>query len=350
METEEILELEDVTLDHIFTVDSLNPRVESMLRVNLDRVRSNILNCFLKSAHRREHDRSSDGSEIAKRFKEVLALESTSRVFSCSILLTIIEINFTERGVEHPKLSSIKKALLKTLSKNRMETEAQADKRISYIIKKVFFDVVAQAVFYSFYYAFPKCRKDFDIRFRIKIFQIVSRIFTGVSISHHARFLKGWNFVEDWHLDMGRGNVLSLEDLNIKKSRLVSKMVKTTKSLIQFSPLIESYFEGKQLKYKNMVKPIPFRYTPFNEDFTGFDMISNSLAKEFDDLKASVAKKANSTVSSAQKLDKEVAKIKNQALEQIRNLHKRRNQELERGAHEYANYLIAMRQPLKAAY
>ncbi len=48
----------------------------------------------------------------------------------------------------------------------------------------------------------------------------------------------------------------------------------------------------------------------------------------------------NNTIN--KKLNNQITKIKNQVLIHCKRLNKRKNEELDKGAHEYANYIVSM--------
>ena len=73
---------------------------------------------------------------------------------------------------------------------------------------QIYFDIVAQGVFYSFFYAFPKTRQEFDDNYKKYVFKIFSELFTDMNVSYHSEFVKGYNFIESWRLDLGAGDVL----------------------------------------------------------------------------------------------------------------------------------------------
>jgi hypothetical protein len=75
---------------------------------------------------------------------------------------------------------------------------------------QIYFDIVAQGVFYSFFYAFPKSRNHFNDNYKKYIFGQFTMFFTGLKISHKSQFKKDWKFIEDWCLDLGAGNVLKM--------------------------------------------------------------------------------------------------------------------------------------------
>lgn len=63
-----------------------------------------------------------------------------------------------------------------------------------------FYDIIAQSVFYSLFYAFPKSRSLLNNEMKRKLLNIFSYMFTGMKIKS-AKF-------EHWSLDLGTGNIL----------------------------------------------------------------------------------------------------------------------------------------------
>lgn len=57
MENDEILNLKDVGARELLCLDPTNPKLDAVLRVNLDRVRVNIMNSFMKNSHRAGNER-----------------------------------------------------------------------------------------------------------------------------------------------------------------------------------------------------------------------------------------------------------------------------------------------------
>ncbi len=53
---------------------------------------------------------------------------------------------------------------------------------------KKYFDIIAQAVFYSFFYAFPKSRSEFDDELKSDLLNEFSRLFTGIQISNPHKY------------------------------------------------------------------------------------------------------------------------------------------------------------------
>ena len=63
-------------------------------------------------------------------------------------------------------------------------------------------------MFYSFFYAFPKTRKEFDDSYKVFVFNIFTELFTDMEISRHSVFVKNYSFIDSWKLDLGAGDVL----------------------------------------------------------------------------------------------------------------------------------------------
>lgn len=68
---------------------------------------------------------------------------------------------------------------------------------------KKYFDIIAQAVFYSFFYAFPKSRSEFGNELKSDLINEFSYIFTGIQITNSYKYWSQWN------LDLGAGNILA---------------------------------------------------------------------------------------------------------------------------------------------
>jgi hypothetical protein len=65
-------------------------------------------------------------------------------------------------------------------------------------------DMLAQAVFYSLFYAFPKSRTKFTDHVKKKLLMKFSKMLTGVTLSNSA------TFIDKWNLDLGAGNIFKM--------------------------------------------------------------------------------------------------------------------------------------------
>ena len=79
------------------------------------------------------------------------------------------------------------------------------DKADNHLFFKTYFDVLSQAVFYAFFYAYPLSRIKFNDSLKKKLLDEFSYLFTGVQISNTSMYLENWN------LDLGAGNIFKIE-------------------------------------------------------------------------------------------------------------------------------------------
>ena len=234
---EQFLRITDTTYDFLLKHDPSEIEKTSLLNINLNRVILNLLNSlgdfFTKETKALGLRKAS--------LKKFLYRDENKTIFSCGIWLSILDHNFYEiiscgedknqlfntkqRNKNKSKskcvrfktpVNSINQRLtgLRTRLQQRMALKyislmKKVQKEIKIVLEKVFFDVVAQAVFYSLFYAFPKSRIDFDYDFRYFLFALMSRFFVGLVVSPVSRFSQHWTFVDDWYLDLGAGNVLA---------------------------------------------------------------------------------------------------------------------------------------------
>ena len=123
---------------------------------------------------------------------------------------------------------------------------------------KTFYDTIAQSVFYSLFYAFPKSRAQLDNDMKRKLLNIFSKLFTGMKIKS-AKF-------EHWQLDLGAGNImagtnpkkakteiLSLADIDKPTKKSVTKS-KRERVHMKYSPLVERYLMSHKYETMNNVR------------------------------------------------------------------------------------------------
>jgi hypothetical protein len=235
----QFLRIRDISSEFLLNHDPLEIEGESLLNINLNRVILNLLNSLGDF-----FTKETKGMGLRKVFlKKFLNKKENRSIFSYCIWMSILEYNF--KHVLNSKGFSCEKEIKRTRNKKalnkktptkmlktrliKLKTELQQkiavqyiplmdaqDKQIKIIIEKVYFDVVAQAVFYSLFYAFPKSRINFNYDFRYFLFSLMSKFFVGLVVSPVSRFSKHWTFVDDWYLDLGAGNVLAKKIYNKK--------------------------------------------------------------------------------------------------------------------------------------
>lgn len=168
------------------------------------------------------------------------------------------------------KLSTkLVKPVGKNADKNKLlKCFIDADLERKNVKKKLFtkfYDIVAQAVCYSLFYAFPKSRTQFDIELITKMMQKLSELFNGIQISKV--------YCDHWNLDLGTGNeikklmdsIIKLEFMKQKENsnnteehpkekKQKSKKIDREVHIIQYSPLFERYLGTHKYETVNSVK------------------------------------------------------------------------------------------------
>ena len=215
----QLLRISDVSIDFLLEHDPREIESNSLLNINLPRVMINLLNS-LSDFFAKE----SKGTGLrSSRLKDFINRKENSEIFACCIWMVILEYNLKNSGHSSNKpkprhLADLQVGLEKRIANAYIKLMKKEDKALKRIIEKIYFDIAAHAVFYSLFYAFPKSRIDFDYPFRYFIFSMMSRFFTGLDISPVSKFSQHWNFVDDWYLDLGTGNVLAKKIYNQKFS------------------------------------------------------------------------------------------------------------------------------------
>lgn len=100
-----------------------------------------------------------------------------------------------------------------------------------------FYDIIAQAVFYSLYYAYPKSRKALDQGFMRELTNTFSELFTGTQI--HSASHEHWDekFVQKAGTEVKKTKDASLADSEIGKSSKGCREI----LFMRYSPLVERY-------------------------------------------------------------------------------------------------------------
>mmetsp|Transcript_44902 Transcript_44902/g.43476 ORF Transcript_44902/g.43476 Transcript_44902/m.43476 type:complete len:145 (-) Transcript_44902:234-668(-) len=123
-----------------------------------------------------------------------------------------------------------------------------------------FYDTIAQSVYYSLFYAFPKSRSQLNDEMKRKLLNIFSKLFTGMKIKS-AKY-------EHWQLNMGVGNIMSsnpankvkfqkeeisLADIEKNKKKNATKS-KRERVHMKYSPLVERYLMSHKYETMNNVR------------------------------------------------------------------------------------------------
>lgn len=184
----------------------------------MNRSIGNILNAlrvipFLKKRSNKTQKKNLDhSSNSVDLWKELLEDENNKKVITDGFWLIILyknEFKFQSSSEDKLLYKKIESALLDRIACNYIDfTQKYENKNEARRFFQIYFDILAQGVFYCFFYSFPKSRPLFDNEYKIYIFKIFSYLLTGLKISHKSTFITGWSFIESWKLDLGDGDVL----------------------------------------------------------------------------------------------------------------------------------------------
>lgn len=123
-----------------------------------------------------------------------------------------------------------------------------------------------------------------------------------------------------------------------------SDKVRKTVVAFRYSPLMEHMSRFKAFKMKNTLKPLKTSLTPYLTEIGKVTKAAQLANKEFRD----TYNMANDYTYKLKQeyydnnLQKEVNKIKQETLSHCKRLEKKKKEELDKGSHEYANYIVSM--------
>jgi hypothetical protein len=128
------------------------------------------------------------------------------------------------------------------------------------------------------------------------------------------------------------------------KENYTSKRFKSKKQELKFSPLMQQYIASKKIIHKNCAPSFKINLTPYHSILSDLDTKNKIFNDKFNDA-MKIAKYYDNKLKRNtlnKNLNKEINKIKFQALENSKRLHKRKIEETKYGAHEYANYILSI--------
>jgi len=209
-----ILQMEDVTPEVAEAeMDSNGPSLEGRFNVNLKRIKFNIWSAVSKIFTDTDQEFGTGSHfKLLDQFKAFLQDPGNSTIFTHAFWFVLVQVSPMFQGPQPTRLTELlgqwKSGLLSRIANAHSQLMLDVSPALKKVLDKLYFDVVCQAVFYSFFYAFPKSRPKFNKEFKCEIFRIISFTFKGCEVSHKSRFLKNWNFIDDWYLNLGAGNLL----------------------------------------------------------------------------------------------------------------------------------------------
>ena len=112
----------------------------------------------------------------------------------------VICVFFKEQS---PKYNAKKEQLLDRISANFVSFFIEYKSSKQQFIFTYLYDLLAQAVFFSLFFAYPKSRAKFDIKLIFKLLKMFSELFNGPKITTASLPL-----LKHWTLNLGTGNII----------------------------------------------------------------------------------------------------------------------------------------------
>lgn len=113
---------------------------------------------------------------------------------------------------------------------------------------------------------------------------------------------------------------------------------------IRFSPIMEHHSNFQSFKLKNILRPLKMNFTPYYKRIDLINRQSRLANADFDEAYEYALNYTNKLKKEIydNNLQKEINKIKVDTISHCKRLAKKKNEEIERGSHEYANYIVSM--------
>mmetsp|Transcript_10336 Transcript_10336/g.15442 ORF Transcript_10336/g.15442 Transcript_10336/m.15442 type:complete len:376 (-) Transcript_10336:25-1152(-) len=311
----------------------LRPGVPSSLpeNVNLSRVIDNIFTT-LESTQTKFNDKN-----IRKRWNNYFMSEDCKEIISSMFWFTILEL-------EKDGYSNYKQQLLDRICKTYLNLFLNVPKEDKEMFFRSFYDCIAQAVFYSMFFAYPKSRSKMNTNdFKSNLYSLVAESLTGVSVCNHG--------YTKWVLDLGAGNILEKKEAAptpVSESLPPMKNLKTTsvfrKTLrMRYSPFVERYLKNKNYQTLNSVKTwnMKFSSRDVNREQEVADRFLHNkrLAAQ---IEKGIQNRSHEYSKFSKKIDRDIKSTHNSYAKEIENIRNRTEQIIKKkSAKKYANKIMS---------
>ena len=243
-----VFKIEDVELP---ASNSKNP-IPLPDNANLPRVIDSILETL--QIINRKYKKNSPASNTWKKYFE---MKECQAILSDMFWYCLVKID------KRKHMKELKKTLLERISYNYIQVFVTVSRLDKDIFFENFYDCIAQGVFYSMFFSYPKSRSRLNSEeFKSKLFEIVSSKLTGITVSNQG--------YTKWTLDLGAGDALkkvahrSMESsLNPEALPSVSGKRQAGRTLqnLRYSPIVTRYLHSKRYEAINSVPSWNMRYT-----------------------------------------------------------------------------------------
>ncbi|CAG9324342.1 unnamed protein product [Blepharisma stoltei] len=244
------------------------------------------------------------------------------------------------RAGKHPEIEEL---LLDRIAYNYVQLFLSVDLNYRDKFFETYYDDLAQAVYYSLFFAFPKSRSlIMSETFMSSFFDLLCEEVTGVPVCNLA--------YEKWDLDLGAGNVLrnKLKRQNTNTSSLpdLQKPLAPQKKLLhmKYSPLVDRYMKGRRYEGYNVVQSWHLRYSLRNLDKQR--EVASRMSK-YRSLASQTVKNTKQRFKKFEeyrdKVDKELIQNRKHVLKVAKLMTRRTQEILEQNPREYANLMVSLK-------
>lgn len=235
-----------------------------------------------------------------------------------------------------------KKSLLERISHNYIQVFVNVPMDHKEIFFENFFDAIAQGVFYSMFFSYPKSRSRLNSEeFKQKLYELISKNITGLTVKNQG--------YHHWILDLGAGNVLDRNVQSVKgngeKLPVIKIKGKTRRTMqpMRYSPFVSRYLHAKRYEAINSVPTWNMRYTVRNlekekeieERYTYYKKLAIDTERRAKDRDLEFQEASS-------KIDEEIKEEHREYRKFVNKINRQTKEIIKEGASEYANKLISL--------
>jgi hypothetical protein len=297
---------------------------------NFDNVVENILGTL------RIKDPKFSNKKLSATWREHFKATECKSILSDMFWYTLVKLD------SRPDMKAFKKSALERISYNYIQLFVKVPRFEKELFFDTFYDCIAQGVFYSMFFAYPKSRSRLSSEeFKSKLFSMVSKKLTGIQVGNQA--------YNHWNLDLGAGNVLKTHGGKAKDSAgpllptLHKRQIRRTLQQLRYSPLVTRYLHEKRYEAINSVPSWNMRYT------------NRSVEKEKDtdkkyvfykklaiDTEKKAKERHREYQEESSKIDDEIKEEHREYRRYVNRLNKKTDEIIAENSAEYANKLVSL--------
>lgn len=238
------------------------------------------------------------------------------------------------------KFTPIEEQLLDKIAAKYVELYVSVETSYRDIFFQTYYDCLAQAVFYSFFFAYPQSRSFIVSEdFMSNLFSMMSEEITGMPVCNLG--------YEKWSLDLGAGNILQNKNPigSGRTSLPVLPNANKKKKLLhmRYSPLVDRYMKSKRYEGYNVVNNWKLRYTMRNPKQREVASKMNNYRHLATQTVKNTRLRFEEFEEASREIDKEILSNKKYMQKVTSLMESRTKAIIEQNPREYANLLVSLR-------